>query len=78
MNERWTHSESLHSLDNDFDATRLGHRCSQLNGMVLLSGETNDPLPRDDEFECLNVAVPKESLSTSDSQPLSVLVWVHG
>jgi carboxylesterase type B len=80
VNKRWTHSETLHSLDNDFDATRLGHRCSQLNGMVLVSGGTNDPLPGDDEFKCLNlnIAVPRESLNTPDSQPLPVMVWIHG
>jgi carboxylesterase type B len=80
VNKRWTHSETLHSLDNDFDATKLGHRCSQLSGMVLVSGGTNDPLPGDDEFKCLNlnVAVPKEALYAPDSKPLPVMVWIHG
>lgn len=79
VTKRWAHSETLHSLDNDFDATKLGYRCSQLNGMVLVSGGTNDPLPGDDEFRCLNlnVAVPKEDMG-SNSKPLPVMVWIHG
>ncbi|OOQ83118.1 hypothetical protein PEBR_36572 [Penicillium brasilianum] len=79
VSKRWAHSETLHSFDNDFDATKLGYRCSQLNGMVLVSGGTNDPLPGDDEFKCLNlnVAVPKEFLD-SNSKPLPVMVWIHG
>jgi carboxylesterase type B len=48
--------------------------------MVLVSGGTNDPLPGDDEFKCLNlnVAVPKEALDAPDSKPLPVMVWIHG
>ncbi|KAJ5304713.1 uncharacterized protein N7443_004373 [Penicillium atrosanguineum] len=76
--KRWTHSETTHSLHQAFDATKLGYRCSQGNGIVLVSGGTNDPLPGDDEFKCLNlnIAVPKESLESS--QPLPVMVWIHG
>ncbi|KAJ5665675.1 uncharacterized protein N7477_008123 [Penicillium maclennaniae] len=78
VTKRWTHSETTHSLGKSFDATKLGYRCSQGNGMVLVSGGTNDPLPGDDEFKCLNlnIAVPVESLK--GSRPLPVMVWIHG
>lgn len=78
VTKRWTHSETTHSLEKAFDATKLGYRCSQGSGMVLVSGGTNDPLPGDDEFKCLNlnIAVPKEYLKSS--QPLPVMVWIHG
>lgn len=78
--KRWTHSETKHQLETPFDATRLGYRCSQLSGMVLVSGGINDPLPGDDEFKCLNlnIAIPNESLGAQDSKSLPVMVWIHG
>ncbi|KAJ5683270.1 hypothetical protein N7462_006435 [Penicillium macrosclerotiorum] len=78
--KRWTHSQTKDSLDSVFDATRLGCRCNQLNGLVLVSGGSNDPLPGDDEFECLNlnIALPRESLDQQAAKPLPVMVWIHG
>jgi len=80
LNKRWTHSETRHSLDGTFDATKFGHRCNQADGLVLVSGGENDPLPGDDEFKCLNlnIAVPKEALGHQSSQSLPVMVWIHG
>ncbi|KAJ5709008.1 hypothetical protein N7493_010342 [Penicillium malachiteum] len=79
VNKRWTHSVTRHTLESTYDATQFGPRCNQGNGMVLVTGGTNDPTPGDDEFQCLNlnVAVPKEALNT-DSEPLPVMVWIHG
>ncbi|KAJ5757925.1 uncharacterized protein N7511_006619 [Penicillium nucicola] len=78
--KRWTHSETLHSLENGFNATKMGPRCPQLSGMVLVAGGTNDPLPGDDEFNCLNmnIAVPQEALGAGKAKPLPVMVWIHG
>jgi hypothetical protein len=45
------HSETAPNLDNEFDVTRFGYRCNQLDGMVLVSGGTKDDLPGDDEFK---------------------------
>jgi carboxylesterase type B len=58
----------------------MGPRCPQLDGMVLVSGGTNDPLLGDDEFKCLNmnIAVPKEALGAGKMKPLPVMVWIHG
>ncbi|CAI7595295.1 unnamed protein product [Penicillium pancosmium] len=80
LTKRWTHSETRNELESPFDATQLGYRCSQLSGMVLVSGGTNDPLPGDDEFKCLNlnIAVPKESLGVQVPNSLPVMVWIHG
>jgi hypothetical protein len=79
VSKRWTHSETANSLHDGFDATRFGYRCNQLDGMVLVSGGTNDDLPGDDEFKCLNlnIATPKEALENKD-KPLPVMVWIHG
>jgi carboxylesterase type B len=80
FSKRWTHSETLHSLEHGFNATKMGPRCPQLAGMVLVSGGTNDPLPGDDEFKCLNmnIAVPKEALDVDKVKSLPVMVWIHG
>ncbi|KAJ5899620.1 hypothetical protein N7495_004364 [Penicillium taxi] len=80
VNKRWTHSETRHSLDKDFDATKHGYRCSQPNRTVLVTGGTPDPSPGDDEFRCLNlnIAVPTTALNNTTSKPLPVLVWIHG
>jgi carboxylesterase type B len=80
LTKRWTHSKTRNKLESPFDATRLGYRCSQLSGMVLVSGGINDPLPGDDEFKCLNlnIAVPKESLGAQGPKSLPVMVWIHG
>lgn len=78
LDKRWTHSRTNHSLESQFDATKYGPRCPQGNGQVLVTGGVNDPIPGDDEFNCLNlnVAVPQEALKTGSSLP--VMVWIHG
>jgi carboxylesterase type B len=80
VEKRWTHSVPKHSLDPYFDARRLGYRCSQLTGLVLVSGGTDDPTPGDDEFKCLNlnIAIPKEATGPGASKLLPVMVWIHG
>jgi carboxylesterase type B len=79
VSTRWTHSKTAHTLDDEFDATRFGYRCNQLDGMVLVSGGTNDDLPGDDEFKCLNlnIAIPNEALEDKNKS-LPVMVWIHG
>ncbi|KAJ5947506.1 hypothetical protein N7466_000521 [Penicillium verhagenii] len=80
VSKRWTHSVTKHNLEGEtFDATQFGPRCNQGNGMVLVTGGTNDPTPGDDEFKCLNlnVAVPNETLGKAGSS-LPVMVWIHG
>jgi carboxylesterase type B len=76
VEKRWTHSRLKHSLDSPFDATNFGPRCVQSDGPVLVSGGVNDPVPGDDEFNCLNlnITVPKDDLSGS----LPVMFWIHG
>ncbi|KAJ5647320.1 hypothetical protein N7490_003692 [Penicillium lividum] len=78
VSKRWTHSVTRHTLEGTFNATQFGPRCNQGNGMVLVTGGTNDPTPGDDEFKCLNlnVAVPNEALGKAE--PLPVMVWIHG
>jgi carboxylesterase type B len=78
LDKRWTHSQTKHSLDSSFDATKYGPRCPQGEGQVLVTGGVNDPIPGDDEFKCLNlnVAVPQEALRIRSSLP--VMVWIHG
>jgi carboxylesterase type B len=81
VEKRWTHSRTRHTLESPFDATNFGPRCVQGSGDVLVSGGVNDPVPGDDEFECLNlnVAVPKESLDDRNRNSLlPVMVWIHG
>lgn len=84
VNKRWTHSQTRHSLESPFDATKFGPRCVQEEGAVLVSGGTHDPTPGDDEFECLNlnITVPKECLSRlADGRTvkkLPVMFWIHG
>lgn len=79
VNKRWTHSETKHTLEGTYNATEYGPRCCQRKGMVLVSGASPDPMPGDDEFQCLNlnVAVPNEVLQNK-SEPLPVMVWIHG
>ncbi|KAE9363905.1 alpha/beta-hydrolase, partial [Stipitochalara longipes BDJ] len=78
LDKRWTHSQTKHSLESPFDATKYGPRCPQGEGQVLVTGGVNDPVPGDDEFRCLNlnIAVPEEALKTDASLP--VMVWIHG
>ncbi|KAJ5649776.1 uncharacterized protein N7484_003499 [Penicillium longicatenatum] len=78
VSKRWTHSVTRHSLKGTYNATQFGPRCNQGNGMVLVTGGTNDPTPGDDEFKCLNlnIAVPNEALGKAGSLP--VMVWIHG
>jgi carboxylesterase type B len=78
LDKRWTHSQTKHSLESPFDATKYGSRCPQGEGQVLVTGGVNDPTPGDDEFKCLNlnVAVPQEALKSGSSLP--VMVWIHG
>ena len=78
VDKRWAHSETKHSLESPFDATKYGPRCPQGEGQVLVTGGVNDPVPGDDEFKCLNlnVAVPQEALKTNAALP--VMVWIHG
>lgn len=78
LDKRWTHSQTKHSLESPFDATKYGARCPQGDGLVLVTGGVNDPTPGDDEFNCLNlnVAVPHEALNRSAGLP--VMVWIHG
>ena len=78
LNRRWTHSRTRHSLESVFDATKYGPRCPQGNGQVLVTGGVNDPTPGDDEYKCLNlnVAVPRDALTTTSDLP--VMVWIHG
>jgi carboxylesterase type B len=84
VNKRWTHSRTQHSLKSPFDATKFGPRCVQEEGEVLVSGGTNDPIPGDDEFKCLNlnITVPKDYLPQSGNGSLKnkipVMVWIHG
>lgn len=84
VQERWTHSEVLNSLENPFDATNFGPRCVQEEGAVLVSGGTNDPTPGDDEFKCLNlnITVPKECLRQMQNghtkTRVPVMFWIHG
>ncbi len=82
VTKRWTHSVTEHSIGGDgvLDATKYGPRCSQGNGLVLVSGGVNDPTPGDDEFKCLNlnVSVPAEALRGGTTAPLPVMVWIHG
>jgi hypothetical protein len=84
VEKRWTHSRTKHSLEIPFNATEFGPRCCQGNGPVLVSGGSNDPVPGDDEFNCLNlnIAVPKEALPSlgndSGTTQLPVMVWIHG
>jgi len=78
LDKRWTHSQTRHSLQSPFDATKYGPRCPQGEGQVLVTGGVNDPIPGDDEFKCLNlnVAVPQEALKANTALP--VMVWIHG
>lgn len=78
LEKRWTHSRTKHSLESPFDATKYGPRCPQGEGQVLVTGGVNDPVPGDDEFNCLNlnVAVPQEALNAGSALP--VMVWIHG
>lgn len=78
VEKRWTHSQTKHSLAAPFDATKYGPRCPQGEGQVLVTGGVNDPIPGDDEFNCLhlNVAAPQEALKTHAALP--VMVWIHG
>ena len=84
VEQRWTHSRTKHSLNSPFDATQFGPRCVQRVGEVLVSGGLNDPVPGDDEFECLNlnVTVPSEVLKEQENghkkSLLPVMVWIHG
>jgi hypothetical protein len=84
VEKRWTHSRPTHFLESPFDATQFGPRCCQGNGPVLVSGSVDDPIPGDDEFQCLNlnIAVPKEALlgggSDRAESKLPVMVWIHG
>lgn len=82
VDKRWTHSRLNHSLQSPFNATQYGPRCSQGEGEVLVTGGVNDPIPGDDEFDCLNlnVAVPQEALKNggASGRLLPVMVWIHG
>lgn len=84
VRERWTHSEVLSSLESPFDATKFGPRCVQEDGMVLVSGGTNDPTPGDHEFDCLNlnIAVPQECIQQMQNghtkTKIPVMFWIHG
>ncbi|KAJ5769634.1 alpha/beta-hydrolase [Penicillium odoratum] len=82
VDKRWTHSQTRHSLESPYDATQFGPRCSQGNGMVLVTGGVNDPAPGDNEFKCLNlnICTPRESLPAQgkDTPLLPVMVWIHG
>lgn len=85
VTERWTHSRPLHQLNEIFDATRYGPRCEQpADGLVLVTGGTNDPTPGDDEFGCLNlnISVPAECLdlsgTTAVKKGVPVMFWIHG
>jgi carboxylesterase type B len=78
LDKRWTHSRTNHSLESPFDATKFGPRCPQGDGLVLVTGGVNDPVPGDDEFKCLNlnIAAPEEALKAPSVLP--VMVWIHG
>jgi carboxylesterase type B len=84
VKKRWTHSKPRHSLENPFDATAFGPRCVQEEGQVLVSGGSNDPVPGDDEFKCLNlnICVPKECLQQFENghtrRKIPVMFWIHG
>lgn len=83
LKQRWTQSTVKNNLDASFDATQFGPRCPQPDGPVLVSGGTVDPVPGDDEFECLNlnIALPNGHLPVEHSKPKSLLptmVWIHG
>lgn len=85
VEKRWTHSQTKHTLPQNFDATTFGPRCVQKKGHVLVTGGESDPTPGDDEFKCLNlnVAVPKSALPQIYQNPetntlLPVMVWIHG
>lgn len=80
VEKRWTHSKTRNNLESPFDATSFGPRCVQGEGQVLVSGGTNDPVPGDHEFDCLNlnIAVPADAIQNLDQQPLPVMVWIHG
>ena len=82
VKKRWTHSRTNHSLESPFDATEFGPRCVQGHGEVLVSGGITDPIPGDDEFDCLNlnVTVPQRSLPgrNIESGLLPVMFWIHG
>lgn len=77
--QRWTHSQTLHSLPSSFDATRYGPRCPQGEGLVLVTGGVTDEVPADDEMNCLNlnVAVDQGALAAKSTK-LPVMVWIHG
>ena len=85
VKKRWTHSRTTHSLPTPFDARNYGMRCVQGHGDVMVLGGVTDPIPGDDEFDCLNlnIAVPKEALDAQQgghaaASPLPVMVWIHG
>jgi carboxylesterase type B len=84
VEKRWTHSRTRHSLESPFNATEFGPRCTQEEGEVLVTGGVNDPVPGDDEFECLNlnITVPEECLKQFTNgharSLLPVMVWIHG
>ena len=84
VRERWTHSEVLDALESPFDATKFGPRCVQEDGMVLVSGGTNDPTPGDHEFNCLNlnITIPQECSRQMQNgrtkTKLPVMFWIHG
>jgi len=84
VRQRWTHSQVQHRLESPFDATQFGPRCVQEEGMVLVSGGSNDPTPGDDEFKCLNlnITVPRECLQQFENgrtkSKVPVMFWIHG
>jgi carboxylesterase type B len=84
VEKRWTHSRTTHSLPSPFNAKEFGPRCVQGDGPVLVSGGVTDPVPGDDEFNCLNlnITVPKEYLPVAENniaRPLlPVMFWIHG
>ena len=84
VQKRWTHSHTTHSLPTPFDATEYGPRCVQAEGPVLVSGGVTDPVPGDDEFNCLNlnIAVPKDAIlgdrGDGGKSLLPVMFWIHG
>src|SRR5271155_3789294 len=65
VEKRWPQGRTKHCLKTPFDATEFGPRCVQGYGEVLVSGGVTDPIPGDDEFNCLNlnVTVPQQFLS---------------